>query len=172
MTCAGSKPPVRRAGVDSAWPSTTTRSSPYAPATARNTVDFPVPGGPSSSTCRPVSRAATISSTSRARPTTAERSSPTVADACVKFLVEIDHATDVLAVAHVLVALVDLLELVLLGDELVELELAVLVQLQQLRNRSARAAPAEDRAEQLLVEQRELGIAAGHLRTAPRLDLR
>src|SRR3954451_3623085 len=169
MTCAGSKTPVRRAGVSSALPSTKTRSRPYAPARARSTVDFPVPGGPSSSTCRPVSSAATISSTSRARPTTAERNSSTAAETFAKpnRLVEVDHATDVLAVAHVLVALVDVLELVLLGDELVELEPAVLVELQQFRDGGARAARAEHGAQDLLVEQRQLEQAHVDLRLLP-----
>src|SRR5947207_9744120 len=114
-----------------------------------------------------------MSSTSRPRPTTADRNSFTAAETFVKLgrlLGEVDHATDVLAVAHVLITIVDLVELVLLGDELVELELAVLVQLQQLRDGRARAARTEHGAEQLLVEQRQLEQAHVDLRLLPRRD--
>src|SRR6185437_8801522 len=57
-----------------------------------------------------------------------------------------DHAADVLAVEHVLVALVDLIQLVPAGDQLVELELARLVEADELRHVDQGAAPAVDRA--------------------------
>src|SRR5581483_5033964 len=75
----------------------------------------------------------------------------------------LQEASDVHAVAHVLVALVDVLELIGARDELVELELARLVQVQQVRDVAARVGVAEDGAHQLLalhgqVEQVELDV--------------
>ena len=49
-----------------------------------------------------------------------------------------DHAADVFAVAHCLVADVDVIECVGVGDELVELERAVLVHAKQARDIAAR----------------------------------
>ena len=49
-----------------------------------------------------------------------------------------DHAADVFAVAHCLVADVDVIECVGVGDELVELERAVLVHAKQARDVAAR----------------------------------
>src|SRR3984885_1364338 len=57
-----------------------------------------------------------------------------------------DHAADVLAVEHVLVALVDLIERVAGGDQLVQLELARLVEADQLGDVDQGAAAAVDRA--------------------------
>jgi hypothetical protein len=50
-------------------------------------------------------------------------------------VLEDDHATDELAGDQIPVALIDLLELVLAGDELIELEMSGLVQAQQPRRR-------------------------------------
>ena len=49
-----------------------------------------------------------------------------------------DHAADVFAIAHCLVADVDVIECVGVGDELVELERAVLVHAKQARDVAAR----------------------------------
>src|SRR5215468_5845645 len=57
-----------------------------------------------------------------------------------------DHAADVLAVEHVLVALVDLVELVPAGDQLVQLELPGLVEADQERHVGQGVAAAVDRA--------------------------
>src|SRR4051812_30508193 len=57
-----------------------------------------------------------------------------------------DHASDVLAVEHVLEALRDVLELVGVGDQLVELELARLVEPDEVADVVHRVARAEQRA--------------------------
>src|SRR6516165_5271568 len=57
-----------------------------------------------------------------------------------------DHAADVLAVEHVLIALVDLVELVAAGDQLVQLEIARLVEADEERHVGQGAAAAVDRA--------------------------
>src|SRR3974390_60328 len=62
----------------------------------------------------------------------------------------LQDAPDADPVAHVLVALVDVLQVVAPGDELVELELAGLVQVQQVRDVAARVGIAEDGPDQLL----------------------
>jgi 4-hydroxy 2-oxovalerate aldolase len=62
-----------------------------------------------------------------------------------------DHAAEVLAVAHVLVALIHVGEFVRGRHKLVELELALLVQAQQPRDVPARVRSAEDAADQLLL---------------------
>src|SRR6185437_13030515 len=70
-----------------------------------------------------------------------------------------DHAADVLAVEHVLVALVDLVELVPAGDQLVELELARPVKPDELRHVDSRAAAAVDRAlDPALVADQHAGV--------------
>src|SRR5690606_31776313 len=67
-----------------------------------------------------------------------------------------DEGADVVAVVHVGVALVDLGEVVLAGDELVELELALLVQAQQAGDVEAGVGRTEDRADQLLLLEGEV----------------
>src|ERR1700733_1360879 len=70
-----------------------------------------------------------------------------------------DHAADVLAVEHVLVALVDLIERVAGGDQLVELELARLVEADQLGDVDQGAAAAVDRAlDTALVADQHAGV--------------
>src|SRR6476659_7397856 len=64
-------------------------------------------------------------------------------------------AADVLAVVHVVVPLVDLLQRVLLGDQAIEVEQALGVQLEQLGDVLARVGRAEQRADQLLLEDRQ-----------------
>src|SRR5215510_12893920 len=69
----------------------------------------------------------------------------------------VDHeAADVATVEHVAVALVEVLEAVPGGDELVQLELPGPVQLEQPRDRVERVAAAEQRALDPLLEQGEL----------------
>src|SRR3954467_3428561 len=64
-----------------------------------------------------------------------------------------DHASDVLAVEHVLEALVDVVQGVGVRDQLVELELAGLVEADEVANVVHRVAGAEQRAlDRLLVE--------------------
>src|ERR1700760_812334 len=104
----------------------------------RSSVALPVPGGPSSTTCRRVASATVRTSRSRRRPTTA-------VDKCGS-AVELDDAADVLAVVHVLVALLDLVERVGLGDQLVELQEPVLVELQLPEDVPVRVGHAEHRA--------------------------
>src|ERR1700742_2835689 len=66
---------------------------------------------------------------------------------------EADDAANVLAVQHVLVTVVDLLQLVLAGDPVVQVELAGLVHPQQLRDVVLRVAATEDGALQVLLHQ-------------------
>src|SRR6195952_1794337 len=66
-----------------------------------------------------------------------------------------DDAADVAALEHVLVAVVDLLQLVLPGDHVVEVEPARLVHRQQLRDVEVRVAATEDGALDPLLHQRQ-----------------
>src|SRR5690348_11119264 len=145
-TSAGSKDPTRRAGVSSALPSTRTNSVCLDAATCRSRVDLPVPGGPSSRMWAPDASAARTSSSSRWRPTT-----------CfvirVRSVLVDHHAADVLARQQVVVALVDLFQLVRLGDDLVQLEVAGLVQAEDLGDVGGRVAVAEQAALDRLAEQ-------------------
>ena len=68
--------------------------------------------------------------------------------------------------AHVVVALVDAVERVRLGDEAVEVELALAVQAEQLGDVGARVARAEQRADDLLLHQRQVE-QADRWRTSP-----
>src|SRR4051812_34317224 len=141
--------------------------SPAACATARSSVDLPVPGGPSSTTWMPAESAAASTSASRRRPTirssTRARSdrNSTSDDrggaegplALISVFVN-HHAPDVLAVEHVLEALVDVVQGVGVGDQLVELELARLVEADEVADVVHRVARAEQRAlDGLLVER-------------------
>src|SRR5262249_2317527 len=124
--------------------------SPAPSATARSSVDLPVPGGPSSTTWQPPASEAASTSASRRRPTI--RSSTRARSATGSVVVD-DHAPDVLAVEHVLEALVDVVERVALRDQLVELELAGLVEPDQVADVVHRVARAEQRAlDRLLVQ--------------------
>src|SRR3954470_11968224 len=143
---------MSRAGVSWALPSTSSTPSPPPAATARRSVDLPVPGGPSSTTWQPLASAAASTSASRRRPTM--RSSTAARSARESVLVD-DHSADVLAVEQVLVALVDLIERVALGDQLVELEAAGLVHAEQLRDVVHGVAGAEQAALDGLLVQRE-----------------
>src|SRR5262245_14789634 len=70
-----------------------------------------------------------------------------------------DDAADVLAVEHVLVPLVDLVQPVLAGDQLVQLEVTGAVQPEQPRYVVQRVAVAEQRSAQLaLVADQETGV--------------
>src|SRR4051794_21832227 len=124
--------------------------SPAASATARSSVDFPVPGGPSSTTWMPAASDAASTSASRRRPTI--RSSTRAKKVEASVFVD-HHASDVLAVEHVLEALADVVELVGVGDQLVELELARLVEADQILDVVHGVARAEQRAlDRLFVE--------------------
>src|SRR5690349_4694081 len=98
----------------------------------------------------PDASAARTSSTSRWRPTT-----------CFVIRVRsvlVDHdAADVLAGHQVVIALVDLVQGVGLGDDLVELEVAGLVQAEDLGNVGGRVAVAEQAALHRLAEQGQDG---------------
>src|SRR5271169_468952 len=143
-TSAGSKDPMRRAGVSSALPSTSTNSACRAAATCRSKVDLPVPGGPSSRMWAPDASAARTSSSSRWRPTTCLATRSVLVD---------DHAAHVLAGQQVVVALVDLVQGVRPGDDLVELEVAGLVQPEDLGDGGGRVAVAEQAALDRVAEQ-------------------
>src|SRR6516162_6897371 len=108
---------MRRAGVSSALPSTRTNSAWRDTVTCRSRVDLPVPGGPSSRMWAPDASAARTSSSSRWRPTTGMGKSVLVDD----------DAAYVLAGHQVVVALVDLVQRVGPGDDLVDLDVAGLV---------------------------------------------
>src|ERR1700754_4114280 len=126
---------------------------PAASATARSSVDLPVPGGPSSTTWIPAASDAASTSASRRRPTmrSSTRASNVEASAVVDH-----HAPDVLAVEHVLEALADVVERVGVGDQLVELELAGLVEADQVADVVHRVARAEQRAlDGLLIERHD-----------------
>src|SRR6201986_2642075 len=156
-TSAGSKDPTRRAGVSSALPSTRTNSACRDAATCRSRVDLPVPGGPSSRRWGPDASAARTSPSPRWRPTT-----------CFVIRVRsvlVDHdAADVLAGHQVVVALVDLVQGVGLGDDLVELEVAGLVQAEDLGDVGGRVAVAEQAALHRLAEQGQDGPGHGDSR--------
>src|SRR5215467_2288216 len=79
---------------------------------------------------------------------------------CASFSVLVDDdAADVLAVVHVLVALVDLIELVPAGDQLIELELARLVEADEHGHVNQRAAAAVDGAlDTALVADQHAGV--------------
>ena len=69
----------------------------------------------------------------------------------------VDHdAADVLAGPHVVVAVVDAVEVVRLGHQPVEVELAVALELEQLRDVGAGVGRAEQRADHLLLHQRQV----------------
>src|SRR6516165_1937346 len=150
-TCAGSYCPISLAGVSSALPSAKTTALPALRAMSRSSVDLPVPGGPSMTTCRPASSATVSTSRSRRRPTTGggPGGSP------VSLVGIPDHPADVLAVQQILVALVDLVERVGGGDELVELEVARLVELDHAGDVVERVARPEQAALNALLEQGE-----------------
>src|SRR5580692_1920811 len=147
-TWAGSYWPISRAGVSSALPSTKTTLVPRSRAICRSSVDLPVPGGPSSTTCRPASSATVSTSRSRRRPSTC--GIPGRSGGAMQ-----DETPDVLAVQHVLVALVDVLELVGGGDQLVQLQVAGLVELYHPRDVVERVARAEQAALDALLHQRQ-----------------
>src|ERR1700759_2302902 len=114
----------------------------------RSSVDLPVPGGPSSTVWQPCSSATDRISASRRRPTTI--ASMYVTGGLV--LVD-DDPPDVLAGLQIGVALVDLRQLVLLGDELVELELAGAIQREHLLDVVGGIAVAEQRTLDVLAVQ-------------------
>src|SRR3984957_6497609 len=145
-TSAGSKEPMRRAGVSSALPSTRTNSACRAAATCRSRVDLPVPGGPSSRMWAPDASAARTSSSSRWRPTTC---------LVIRSVLVDDDAAHVLAGQQVVVALVDLIQGVGPGDDLVELEVAGLVQAEDLGDVGGRVAVTEQAALDRLAEKRQ-----------------
>src|SRR5215469_14621719 len=156
-TCAGSYCPISRAGVSSALPSTKTTACPRSRASARSSVDFPVPGGPSSTTCLAACNATVSTSRSRRRPMTGvvPLADPDRGDATGDSAVIQDDAPDVLAVQHVLVALVDLVEAVRGGNQLVQLQVAGSVQLDHHRDVMVRVARAENAALDPLLHQRQ-----------------
>src|SRR5215472_16808154 len=153
ITWAGSYCPINRAGVSSALPSANTTALPAWRAMSRSSVDLPVPGGPSITTCRPVSSATVSTSRSRrspmmggARPS--DPGGPAGSGAVIQ-----DHAADVLPVEQVLVSLVDLVEGVRRGDQLVQLEVASLVKLHHPRDVVERVAGSEQAPLDALLEQ-------------------
>src|SRR5579863_5508407 len=136
---------MSRAGVSSALPSTSTNSVCLDSATCLSRVDLPVPGGPSIRMWAPDASAARTSSSSRWRPTTCidiSQSPGRTALARGSVLVD-DDAADVLAGHQVVVPLVDLVQGVGPGDDLVQLEVAGLVQPEDLRDVVGRVAVAE-----------------------------
>src|SRR5579859_3615390 len=118
---AGTYWPISLAGVSSALPSAKTTALPAWLAMSRSSVDLPVPGGPSITTCRPASSATVSTSRSRRSPTMGGARPTELAGSGA---VMQDHAADVLPVQQVLVSLVDLVEGVRAGDQLVQLEVA------------------------------------------------
>src|SRR3954470_7434018 len=98
----------------------------------------------------PLASAAASTSASRRRPTM--RSSTRASREFASVLVDY-HAPDVLAVEHVLEALVDVVERVRLGDQLVKLELARLVEPDEVADVVHRVAAAEERALHRLLEE-------------------
>src|SRR5215471_2715223 len=148
-TCAGSYCPISLAGVSSALPSAKTTAWPAWWAMSRSRVDLPVPGGPSITTCRPASSATVRTSRSRRSPTMggARPAWPGGAGGVPRSGAGMqDHAADVLAVQQVLVPLVDLVEGVGGGDQLVQLEVAGLVELHHPRDVVERVTGAEQAA--------------------------
>src|SRR5580658_8677436 len=156
-TRAGSNAPTRRAGVSSALPSTRTNSVCLERATCRSKVDLPVPGGPSSRMWAPDASAARTSSSSRWRPTTCFDTGSVLKDRGARSVLVDDDAADVLAREEILVALVDLVQGVSAGDDLVQLEVAGLVQAEDLRDVVGRVAVAEQAAHHALAEQGQDG---------------
>src|ERR1700678_1950382 len=152
-TRAGSNAPTRRAGVSSALPSTRTNSVCLDRATCRSRVDLPVPGGPSSRMWAPDASAARTSSSSRWRPTTCLDMGSVLKDRGARSVLVDDDAANVLAGQEILVALVDLVQGVGPGDDLVELEVARLVQPEDLRDVVGRVAVTEQAADHALAEQ-------------------
>src|SRR6266487_3799139 len=161
-TCAGSYCPISLAGVSSALPSAKTTALPACRAMSRSRVDLPVPGGPSITTCRPASSATVSTSRSRRSPTmgggrparAGRPASPGGAAGGPGSGAAIhDHAADVLAVQQVLVALVDLVEGVGGGDQLVQLEVAGPVELHHPRDVVERVTGTEQAALDALLEQ-------------------
>src|SRR5579859_6259821 len=152
-TCAGSYWPINRAGVSSALPSAKTTALPACLAMSRSSVDLPVPGGPSITTCRPVSSATVSTSRSRRSPTTGGARPGDPGGPLGSVAVMQDHAADVLPVEQVLVSLVDLVEGVGRGDQLVQLEVAGLVELDHPRDVVERVAGTEQAALDALLEQ-------------------
>src|SRR5215831_19063257 len=151
-TCAGSYWPISRAGVSSALPSAKTTARPAWRAMSRSRVDLPVPGGPSITTCRPASSATVSTSRSRRSPTMGgARPAPAAGPGSGAAIH--DHAADVLAVQQVLVALVDLVEGVGGGDQLVQLQVTRPVELHHPRDVVERVAGAEQAALDALHEQ-------------------
>src|SRR5215468_2529373 len=156
-TCAGSYCPISLAGVSSALPSAKTTAWPARRAMSRSRVDLPVPGGPSITTCRPASSATVSTSRSRRSPTmggarpAAPASTGGAADGPGSAMH--DHAADVLAVQQVLVALVDLVEGVGGGDQLVQLQVARPVEVHHPRDVVERVAGADKAALEALLEQ-------------------
>src|SRR5215813_3664945 len=152
-TCAGSYCPISLAGVSSALPSANTTALRAWRAMSRSRVDLPVPGGPSIATCRPASSATVSTSRSRRSPTMGG-TRPGCADSGPGSGAAIhDHAADVLAVQQVLVPLVDLVEGVGGGDQLVQLQVAGLVELHHPRDVVERVAGTEQAALDALLEQ-------------------
>src|SRR5215471_13707695 len=155
-TWAGSYCPISRAGVSSALPSANTTARPARRAMSRSSVDLPVPGGPSITTCRPASSATVSTSRSRRSPTMGGGARPGDAGGPAgSGAVMQDHAADVLPVEQVLVSLVDLVEGVRRGDQLVQLEVAGLVELHHPRDVVERVAGTEQAALDALLEQGE-----------------
>src|SRR6185437_7389766 len=91
-------------------------------AMSRSRVDLPVPGGPSITTCRPASSATVSTSRSRRSPTMGGARPGGAAGGPGSGAAIYDHAADVFAVQQVLVPLVDLVEGVGGGDQLVQLQ--------------------------------------------------
>src|SRR5215475_4028924 len=152
-TWAGSYCPINRAGVSSALPSANTTARPAWRAMSRSSVDLPVPGGPSMTTCRPVSSATVSTSRSRRSPTMggarpSEPGGPPGSAAVIQ-----DHAADVLPIEQVLVSLVDLVEGIRRGDQLVQLEVAGPVQLHHPRDVVERVAGTEQAPLDALLER-------------------
>src|ERR1700722_2189978 len=156
-TSAGSKEPMRRAGVSSALPSTRTNSASRAAPPCRSRVDLPVPGGPSSRMWAPDASAARTSSSSRWRPTTCLDMGSVLKDRGARSVLVDDDAANVLAGQEILVALVDLVQGVGAGDDLVQLEVTRLVQPEDLRDVVGRVAVAEQAAHHALAEQGQDG---------------
>src|SRR5215472_198824 len=151
-TCAGSYCPISLAGVSSALPSAKATAWPAWRAMSRSRVDLPVPGGPSITTCCPASSATVSTSRSRPSPTTGGARPARPASAGSRAAIH-DHAADVLAVQQVLVPLVDLVEGVGGGDQLVQLQVAGLVELHHPRDVVERIAGAEQASLDPLLEQ-------------------
>src|SRR5215813_6324420 len=147
-TCAGSYCPISLPGVSSALPSAKTTVRPARRAMSRSRVDLPVPGGPSITTCRPASSATVSTSRSRRSPTMGGAGSGS--GAAIQ-----DHAADVLAVQQVLIPLVDLVEGVGAGDQLVQLEVTGPVELHHPRDVVERVAGTEQAPLDALLEQRQ-----------------